>query len=63
MNVGSQDNITSIASIASVRTSLWDEFLTTEAGGSVSTITRLCMNPDPINEHSDILPEDPRKVA
>ena len=62
MGVGTQDHIAAIATITAVGAALRDEFLAAEAGGTVSPVARLGMNPDSIDEHPATMPEASGKV-
>ena len=63
MVVGTENDIASIASITTVRPPFRDELFTAEAGGTISSVARLRMHPDSINEHSVTFAEACRKVA
>ena len=61
--VGTENDITSIASITTVRTAFRNKLFTAEAGGTIASVTRLRMHPDSINEHLATFAEAWRKVA
>ena len=62
VRVCTKDNITAIATITAIRSSLGNKFLTAKAGGAIPSITCLRMNPDSIDEHAVRISEDSGKV-
>ena len=54
MNVGTKDDIASIPTVTAIGTAFGNEFFAAKTGGAISTITSFCMNPDSIDEHTDL---------